>query len=335
MKSLITAAAVFAALLLAVPAVPVLISGVRTENAVSSDTEETTEAAESTSGTEEIYKVLDITTGKVEEISAFDYTVGAVCAEMPATFEPEALKAQAVAARTYAQRLKLAALSSPDESLGGAYFSNDSSKYQAYFTENQAKQYYGENYDKYMEKIKEAVKETENEILVYEGEPIVAAFHSVSAGETESALNVWGGSYDYLVPVDSSDDLSAPRYLEEYSFTDEQMKDLLETAFPDIELDDDPALWFSDSETSSSGTVLQINAGNITVSGQEIRSALSLRSAVFEIEYEDEFTVTTKGSGHCVGMSQYGANAMAQKGSDYREILAHYYPGTEISEINV
>ena len=150
MKSYITAAAVFAVLLITVPAAPLILRGRDMPESSHTDNVEATEKKEkkkTDNSGDKSYKVLDITTGKVEEISVFDYTVGAVCAEMPATFSEEALKAQAVAARTYAERQKLKAQSSPDPELGGAYFSNDSSKYQAYFTENQAKQYYGENYD--------------------------------------------------------------------------------------------------------------------------------------------------------------------------------------------
>ena len=335
MKSYVTAAAVFAVLLITVPAAPLILRGRDMPENSHTDSVEATEKKEkkkTDNSGDKSYKVLDITTGKVEEISVFDYTVGAVCAEMPATFSEEALKAQAVAARTYAERQKLKAQSSPDPELGGAYFSNDSSKYQAYFTENQAKQYYGENYDNYIKKIKQAVSETENEILVYDNEPIIAAFHSMSSGKTESSENVWGSPVDYLVSVDSSADESAPKYLEEYSFTEDEMKKRLETAFPDIKLDKDPEKWFSAEKTSESGTVLEIKAGDVKTTGQEIRAALSLRSAAFEIKYDDGFTVTTKGYGHGVGMSQYGANAMAEKGADYHEILEYYYPGTKINK---
>ena len=191
MKSYISAAVIFAALLVTVPAAPLAVSELRHTSAAEPTaavykSENSEKETKSASDDQENFKVLDITTGKVEEISVFDYVVGAVCAEMPATFEPEALKAQAVAAHTYAQRQKEKALTSPDKELNGAYFSNDSSKYQAYFTENQAKQYYGDNYEQYIEKIKNAVSDVESEILVYEDEPIIAAFHSMSSGTTES-----------------------------------------------------------------------------------------------------------------------------------------------------
>ncbi|MGN1087411.1 MAG: stage II sporulation protein D [Porcipelethomonas sp.] len=345
MKSYISAALVFAALLVTVPAIPMFaaeISGKETsaeQTAAISGTKQTeTSESDSRDSTAETYSgsyiVLDITTGKTEEISAGDYIVGAVCAEMPATFEKEALKAQAVAAHTYAERQKAKALASPDPELCGAYFSNDSAKYQAFFTENQAKQYYGENYEQYIKKIREAVNEVKDEIIVYNDEPIIAAFHSMSAGKTESAENVWGNKVEYLVPVESEADSSAPKFLEEYEFTEGEMRTRLESAFEGIKLDSDPEKWFSDAEKSDSLTVLTIKAGGKTLTGQEVRAALSLRSAAFDISYDSgSFKVTTRGYGHAVGMSQYGANAMAEEGRDYKEILEHYYPETSIKKL--
>lgn len=341
MRSYVTAAIIFAALLLTVPAAPLAVSSVGDSREKKIETSETkaSEVTESESkSTEraetdiknESFKVLDITTGKVEEISAFDYVVGAVCAEMPATFEPEALKAQAVAAYTYAIRQREKAKTSPDPELNGAYFSNDSSKYQAYFSENQAKQYYGKNYDQYIEKIKNAVTATAGEYITYEDEPIIAAFHSASAGTTESAEAVWGSNIPYLTGVESEYDTFSPKYMEEYEFTQTKMKELLEKAFDDIKLGDNAEEWFGESTKSGSGTVLSIKVGDKTISGQEIRAALSLRSAVFDVEYDDGFLITTKGCGHCVGMSQYGANEMAKAGKTYDEILKHYYSGVEI-----
>ncbi len=340
MKSYISVALILAVLLVTVPAIPLFVSEttkVMSEKATTSSEVESTEKIKKEEKKEKVvdtdYIILDITTGKTEKISVKDYIVGAVCAEMPATFEKEALKAQAVAAHTYAQRQKEKAISSPDKELCGAYFSNDSSKYQAYFTENQIKQYYGENYEQYIEKVRDAVDEVCDEIIVYNDEPIIAAFHSMSSGKTESAENVWGNEVEYLVSVESESDSSAPRYLEEYEFTEDEMRNCLEKSFDGISLDLEPEEWFLDIKTSDAQTVLSVKVGNKTLTGQEIRAALSLRSAAFEIDYDKKFTVTTKGYGHAVGMSQYGANSMAKDGKDYKEILQHYYPNTEIQKI--
>lgn len=341
---------VVALLLFLIPAVPAVLMGQPDARGISSaegslsaaTAEKQAEAATSDKpadaaqqpDTAETFSVLDITTGTVETISVRDYLIGSVCAEMPATFEPEALKAQAVAAHTYAVRQQLLEQQNPTADLCGADFSNDSSRYQAYFTENQAKQYYGENFDQYYEKIAAAVDAVYPYLLEYQDEPIIAAFCSMSSGKTESAENVWGSAVAYLVAVDSAADETAPRYLTETNFTQEEVRSALERAFPDCKLDEDATKWIQIVSTSDSGTVLTAQVGGCTVTGQEIRAALSLRSAAFSIEVADPvITITTKGYGHGVGMSQYGANAMAKAGSTWQEILAHYYPGTELREV--
>lgn len=335
MKRYLSLAAIFAAAVLIVPAVPVYVSGKtaaggpekRTEEPVS----ESSTAVPEDSVSAEVYKVLDVSTGEVIEVSAEEYIVGAVCAEMPATFETEALKAQAVAAHTYAERQRLRELEDPTPELCGADFSNDTSKYQGYFTENQAKQYYGENFDMNYTKIKDAVSQVSDCIITYEDEPIISAFHSMSSGKTESAENVWGAAVDYLVPVDSSYDTSAPKYLEEVRYGKEILREKLTAAFEGIQLGEDFTQWITIGSSSDSGTVLTASVGGKTVSGTDIRTALALRSACFEVKYEGEEAVfTTKGYGHGVGMSQYGANSMAAEGKTWQEILEHYYPGCEI-----
>lgn len=284
---------------------------------------------------EDTVKVLDYTSGQVSELSLRDYVIGAVLGEMPAAYHEEALKAQAVAARTYAVRRREKQRLSPDPELMGADISNDSSKYQAYFTPEQAKAFYGEGYEAYYEKAAAAVDATGNDVLVYEGEPIVAAFHSTSGGKTESAEVVWGNPVDYLVPVESESDEKSPSYLNEQTFTEAEAKARLETALKDADFGDDPSEWIKTEEKSASGTVTKMTAGGAGLTGAEFREIFSLRSANFTVEYEDGiFTVTTRGSGHGVGMSQYGANAMAKAGSDYKEILLHYYTGAEIADMN-
>ncbi len=289
------------------------------------------------SGNTDSLKVLDFTSGQVMELSLRDYVIGAVLAEMPASYHGEALKAQAVAARTYAVRQREKQRLSPDPELMGADISNDSTKYQAYFTPEQAKSFYGVGYEAYLEKVSSAVDSTGSDVLVYEGEPIVAAFHSTSGGKTESAEAVWGSPVEYLVPVDSSEDEKSPSYLEEKVFTEAELKARLETSLGGTELEGDPEDWLKIEERSESGTVIKMTAGGSELSGADFRQIFSLRSANFTVEYSAKggtFSITTKGSGHGVGMSQYGANAMANSGSDYKEILLHYYGGAEIADIS-
>ena len=281
----------------------------------------------------EPYKVLDIVTGKVIEVPVREYVIGAVCAEMPANFETEALKAQAVAAHTYAERQRIRARQTPSEELCGADFSNDTEKYQGYFDDAKIRRYFGENYDEYYTKISAAADEVLPYIITYNDEPIIAAFHSMSGGMTESAENAWGASVDYLVPVDSKYDMSAPKYEEVSHFEKELLRAKLESAFEGIKLGDDISQWLTVETISGSGTVMSVRAGDMTVTGNDIRTALGLRSADFDVTYDgDEAVFTTRGFGHGVGMSQYGANAMATAGSTWQDIISHYYPNCEIKK---
>ena len=267
----------------------------------------------------------------VNELFLEKYLTRVVPSEMPATYEKEALKAQAVAAHTYAERQHLLEQSHPTAELCGADFSNDSSQYQACFTENQARQYYGDNFEASYAKITAAVDEVLPYVLEYDGTPIIAAFCSMSAGTTESAETVWGSKVEYLVPVESEADTSAPRYLETASFTGEEFQAAVQDALPDAVWDTDMAKWVQVGACSQSGTVLEVTVGGKTCSGQELRQMLGLRSAVFSVDVQDgKLVFTTKGYGHGVGMSQYGANAMAKDGADWQEILCHYYPAAQL-----
>ncbi|MBR5682025.1 MAG: stage II sporulation protein D [Ruminococcus sp.] len=320
-----------------IPAVPACISGKTDSSAEDAEqTEEYTTAPEKADKqpvfSAEPYKVLDIVSGKVLEVPVRDYVIGAVCAEMPANFGIEALKAQAVAAHTYAERRRISAESSPDGELKGADFSNDTSKYQGYFTKERAKECFGERFEENYAKISAAVDDVLPYIITYENAPIIAAFHSMSGGYTESAENVWGAPVDYLVEVDSRSDMTAPHFREKTAFSREELKAALEAAFPDVKLGGDMKEWLKVLTVSDSGTVLTAAVGDMTVSGGDIRDALGLRSASFEVSVcGNEAEITTKGFGHGVGMSQYGANAMAADGKSWREILGHYYPNCIIS----
>lgn len=339
MKKIILSVAALSASVVVIPAIFVFFSGNTSENSFAAKETDVSnvvleEYTFDETNVSETYKVLDITSGQVIEVPVRDYVIGAVCAEMPAVFEEEALKAQAVAAHTYAERQHTLENDNPAPELMGADFSNDTSKYQGYFTESQIKHYFGENYEEYYSKISSAVDEVLPYIITSNEQPIIAAFHSMSSGMTESAENIWGAEVDYLVPVDSSYDKSAPRYTEEVSIDKAFLKNSLENYFGDINLGEDISEWIIPAEISDSGTVLTVLVGGKTVTGNDIRTALELRSADFEIKYTDEKAViTTKGFGHGVGMSQYGANAMAEKGKSWQEILNHYYTGCEIKKV--
>jgi len=341
MKCYLAAALLLAASVAAAPAVPVFIMGRGESSAAEFSGEAAVETVENSavpagykaeSYTGEPYKVLDISTGEVLEVPERDYVIGAVCAEMPASFCEEALKAQAVAAHTYAERQRLRERSSPDPALKGADFSNDTEKYQGYLPLEQAKSTFGDKFGENYGKISSAVDEVLPYILTYGDEPIISAFHSMSPGKTESAENAWGAPVDYLVPVDSSFDTAAPKYMDEVRFGCDELKSLLESKFPGIVVAGEPASWICVENVSDSGTVLAASAGDRSVTGNDLRIALGLRSACFDVRTEGkEVVFTTRGYGHGVGMSQYGANAMATEGSTWREILEHYYPDCVIS----
>lgn len=281
------------------------------------------------------FKVLDCTTHEVLEVSALDYVIGSVCAEMPALFEVEALKAQAVASYTYASRLKDIQKVSPNDDLHGADFSNDSTKYQAFLTNDQIKQYYGSNYDEYYSKVSTAVKEVLGKVIVYSDELIVPVFHSISSGTTEDAKNVWGYSVPYLVSVDSSQDVSANDFTEVKTFTPTEIKSKFTEVYSDIFFSSDCSSWISIQSTTNADTVVSVNVGSMTISGQEFRNVLGLRSSAFEVSYNgNTFDITTKGYGHDVGMSQYGANQLALQGYSYVDILKHYYNGVNIVDVS-
>lgn len=328
MKEMLKIAIIFAVFMLAIPLIG-FIGGSSEEAPANTETETSSAETEPplAGASEDNFTVLDITSGKVISMTMREYLIGAVMAEMPAAYEEEALKAQAVAVHTYAlRRINLESLS-PTSELMGAYISNDSSVYQAFFTSEQGKAFYGEAYDEYRLKIEKAVDSIYPEALYYDGEPISAAFHSISCGKTESALDAWGTDIPYLTSVDSSFDCDAPTFYSEAVFTADEIR----SAFEDIDPDCPDDKLISASEFTESGYVKSALIGGYTYNGNEIRNALNLRSSSFSVEYKDKnYIFSVKGNGHGVGLSQYGANCLAKEGKSYREILSYYYNGAVI-----
>lgn len=274
-----------------------------------------------------IVKILYTENDKIEEVSMEDYIIGAVLSQMPQDFEEEALKAQAVLAHTYISRRKMTETS---DELKGADISDDTTKYQSYFNKSQAKEFYGDKYEQAYNKVSKAVKQVKNYILSYDSKPIVVAFHALSSGKTESAKNLWGEDIPYLVSVDSSSDKKIDGFEKTEEFSLEDIKKALEKSFKDMDfstLKDDLKI----EKTTETDTVLIVNAGGNKISGTDFMNALGLDSPCFTIEQNDsKYSIITKGYGHLVGMSQYGANDMAKEGKTYKEILEHYFPDTKI-----
>jgi len=279
--------------------------------------------------TDNTVKVMMTGSNTVEEIDAKDYLCGSVAAEMPAYYESEALKAQAIACYTYLTMMKNQQKANPDSTLKGAHLSDDSSTHQGYLSKTELKERWGDKYDEYYKKIEDAVNSVCGKVITFEGEPIIAAYHALSPGKTESAKNVWAKDIPYLVSVTSVGDKLSPDFSETLKFTPEKFKECAEKL--DIALGDDVTKWLGKADTSEVGTVSSIAIGNKNISGTQFRDAFGLKSAVFSVKYENNsFTITTYGYGHGVGMSQYGADYMARQGSKYDEILKHYYTGVEI-----
>lgn len=251
-----------------------------------------------------------------------DYIVGVVGAEMPISFEEEALKAQAVAARTYAYK-RVDDINAPVDykSIGQAYNSID-----------EMKEKWGTNFEQYYNKVKNAVYDTKGVIMTYDNEPIEAVFHSTSAGVTEVCENIWGKNLPYIKSVDSKVDEQAPNFTYTTSIPNGQ---IIEKLSQEYNLEKDKIISsFEIGERSDAGYVLNVIVCGKKINAREIRTLFSLRSTNFTIEKTStSIDFTTKGYGHGAGMSQYGANFMAQDGSDYIEILNHYYSGITIQKI--
>jgi len=265
--------------------------------------------------------------GEIIEIGLSKYLIGVVAAEMPGNFELEALKAQAVAARTYTLRKeKYGNDKHPD-----AVVCSDYNHCKAYITEDEIKGKGEEWMRDFYPKIMRAVNETDGEIITYEEEPISAVFFSTSSGQTENARDVWGGDVPYLVSVKSDGDEESPRFTDEVEFTFSEFKDKINTRAEKIEFSDDPGSWITGIVKNDTDSVNSLDICGVTLKGTEVRALLGIRSTSFETEIADSIIIKTKGFGHGVGMSQWGANYMAKMGYDYKDILKKYYTGVEVS----
>lgn len=257
---------------------------------------------------------------EIKQMELESYLTGVVLAEMPGWFEEEALKAQAVAARTYTRK----ALSTGGKH-GDGSICTDSSCCQAYISEEA---YLESNPSEYLEKVSRAVAATAGEVVTYQGELIEATYFSCSGGTTEDAAAVWGTDYPYLKSVDSPGEEKAAYFRDQKTFTREQLEALL-----DIELPISSTEWFSSIALTPGGGVASVEIGDKVFTGTELRRALGLRSTAFQIMLsENTVTIETMGYGHRVGFSQYGADAMAVAGKTYQEIITYYYQGTKVEK---
>ncbi|MBU2698940.1 stage II sporulation protein D [Sporomusaceae bacterium BoRhaA] len=273
--------------------------------------------------------------GRNTELELEDYIKGVVAAEMPADFEPEALKAQAVAARTYAVKNMVRFGGAGLASHVGSDVSTDTREGQAWQSSEQLKQKWGANYSQYASKISRAVDETRGIIVTYQGEPIHAVFHSTSGERTASAKEVWGFDYPYLVSVSCQWDRQSPRYRDEKKYSIAELEQRLGSdAGVVAAVQGGGGAPVQVLSLTESGRVDQVRLGTKTFNGQELRDKLALRSTNFTIEVQgDSFIFHTIGYGHGVGLSQYGSNGMAKEGMDFKKILTYYYTGVALKNI--
>ncbi len=280
------------------------------------------------------FKILNQETGKTKTYSAKEFAIGAIAAEMPPSFHEEALKAQGLAALTYAARLKLKNKEQKNDDLKGADFAIGDGSFTGFMTKEEMKERYGENFDTYYEKIERAAQEICDKLIVYDSQPIVAAYHAISGGKTEAAQNVWQSAVDYLVPVDSMGDELSPDYEKSKTISMEEVRDKLSAGIDGADFSGDPSEWITVVSRTESETVKEVTVGGAATTGKQVRSLLGLRSADFSVSYQDNtFTFVTKGYGHAVGMSQYGADYLARQGNTYEQILKHYYTGVQIVNV--
>ena len=256
--------------------------------------------------------------GESLQLPLEEYVAGVLLAEIPASFHEEALKAQAVAARTYAMK------TCQDGKKHGGAICASADCCQGYMSP-EAYLLRGWN-EKYVLRVQKAVEQTRGQVLFYEGRLIRATYFSCSGGATESAVAVWGREYPYLQSVKSPGEEETVYYTDTKSFTPDSFLEAL-----GIVLTGSPASWFGSITYTEGGGIDQITIGGVEYKGTTLRTLLGLRSTVFRVVVSDEqILFETKGFGHRVGMSQYGADAMAQEGKDYEKILLHYYQGTQI-----
>lgn len=278
-------------------------------------------------------KLLHQESGQVEELNIDEYLYGVVSSEMPANYEIEALKAQAVVARTYTI-YQIIHNSGKHEN---ADICDDFNCCQAWISKDERMaKWSAEEAESNWNKILEAVNSTSGKIITYNGEPINAFFHANSGGITESSLNIWGGiDYPYLKSVETAGEEGYTQYSSEVVYSKEELINKIKEKYPDCEIDFSQENCIQIIEYTTSSRVKTIKFGNIEMAGTEARTILGLKSTNFTFIIEgDNIKFSVTGYGHGVGMSQTGADALAKTGSNYEEIIKHFYTDVEIIEVN-
>lgn len=276
--------------------------------------------------------LINTTTNETLQIGLDEYLLGVVSAEMPASYEIEALKAQAVVARTYT----MYTITHNGSKHGDGTICTSSTCCQAWISkEDRMNKWSEEERDSNWQKIEEAVYSTKGQVIEYNGEVIDAFFHSNSGGKTEVPVNVWGGTdFPYLQVVETAGEDEYSQYSSEVNFSKQDFITKMKAKYSDFTIDWNETECIKIIEYTDSGRARTVKVGNKEISGVEARSIFGLKSANFEVSIDgDNIKFSVLGYGHGVGMSQTGADAMAKNGSTYEEIISHFYTGIKIVSI--
>ena len=280
----------------------------------------TAESVAENQADDEYISVMSARTGKVSKVEMREYIIGCVAAEMSPLYHTEALKAQAVACYTYAKRI------SENKDSGNADITDSPDTHQGYTDKDGRREKWGEKFEEYEKKISTAVDDVFGEFMSFDGETVLAVYHANSTGRTQSAENLWGSPIPYLTSVESPGDRLAPDFQSTDVFDESEFKKILEEC--GVLVTDDADEWIEKVNADDGGYVSSLLICGKEISGSDFRENAGLRSSCFEIRHKNGgFTITCKGYGHGVGMSQYGADYMARQGFDYKQILEHYYCG--------
>ena len=272
------------------------------------------------------FTLYNLETGTTDEIELIPFLIGSAACEMPASYEEEAIKAQMIACHSY--YLYCQENDVPDDSINLSY---DERNMQKYASAERLKEFWGNGFEENYSKFLRCAEDIRDIVVTYNGNAALTAYYAVSCGTTQSSEKEWGTPLDYLIPVDSPYDALSDDYLKIKTYSVQEMYDRFMLNFAGLELDmEHPEEWIGEINYNQSGYVDTVKINKSKIRGKDFREYFELKSCCFMIFYQDNaFSIATKGYGHGVGMSQFGANRLAMEGKDFREILQHYYPGTK------
>ena len=286
--------------------------------------------AQMQSSTDTQYYLYNLETQEMDRFDLISFLVGSAACEMPASYEEEAIKAQMIACHSYYLYCRENGL--PDDDLNLSY---DESHMQKYASKKRLKEFWGSSFDEYYEKFLRCANEVQSLVVKYKGDVALTPYYAVSCGMTQASEKEWGTALDYLVPVESGSDALSDSYLKVTVYTVQEMYDRFMLNFAGLELDmENPDEWIGDINYNQSGYVDTVEIYDSKIRGRDFRKYFQLPSGCFMVFFEDDkFSIATKGYGHGVGLSQFGANCMAEDGKSFEEILNHYFPHTIVSAL--